>query len=100
MGDVTANPGAYEGKVIRIEGFIVEICQEQGCYVILRDLQGNQLNLKVTDGVLDFRKHAKLGEYAIGEGVSQQAGEHGAQIYIQNNGAVIGPTIRAEFAGG
>lgn len=100
MGEVTAAPATFEGKLIRIEGFIVEICQDQGCYVILRDLDGHELNLKVTDGALDFRDHAKLGNYAIGEGIAQQAGEHGAQIYIQDHGAVIGAAVCSLFTGG
>lgn len=100
MGEVTAAPASFEGKLIRIEGFIVEICQDQGCYVILRDLEGHELNLKVTDGAIDFRQHAELGQYAIGEGLAQQAGEHGAQIYIQDHGAVIGTTVCSSFTGG
>lgn len=100
MADVVANPADFEGKLIRIEGFVVEICQDQGCYVILQDLAGNQLNLKVTDGAIDFRDHAELGVYAIGEGISQQAGEHGAQIFIQNDGAMIGSAVCASFSAG
>jgi hypothetical protein len=99
IAEINANPASFEGKVVRVEGFIVTICQEQGCYVTLQSPDAEQLNLKVTDGVLDFRQHASLGQYAIGEGISQQAGEHGAQVFIQDHGAVLGKNICATYAG-
>jgi len=93
IADIIAAPANFEGKVVRVEGFIVTVCQEQGCYVTLQSPAADQLNLKVVDGVLDFRDHASVGNYAIGEGISQQAGEHGAQIFIQDHGAVIGTNV-------
>lgn len=93
IADIIAAPANFEGKVVRVEGFIVTVCQEQGCYITLQNPAGDQLNLKVVDGVLDFRDHASVGRYAVGEGISQQAGEHGAQIFIQDHGAVIGTNV-------
>ena len=78
----------------------MEICQSQGCYVTLSDCDGNELNLKVTDGVIDFRDSCALGEYAVGEGISQQAGEHGAQVFIENYGARIGTTACPDYTDG
>jgi len=99
IAEINADPASFEGKVVRVEGFVVTICQEQGCYVTLESPDAEQLNLKVTDGVLDFRQHAVLGQYAIGEGISQQAGEHGAQVFIQDHGAVLGKSICSTYAG-
>ena len=99
IADILASLSSYEGQLVRIEGFIVEICQTQGCYVTLDDCFGNHLNLKVTDGVLDFREYVELGQYAIGEGLVMASGEHGAQVYIQDYGAMLGSTVCPEFAG-
>jgi hypothetical protein len=98
IAEIIAAPADFESKVVRVEGFIVTICEDQGCYVTLQNPAADQLNLKVVDGVLDFRLHSSLGNYAIGEGVSQQAGEHGAQIFIQDHGAVIGPSVCSVYA--
>lgn len=99
IADILASLSSYEGQLVRIEGFVVEICQSQGCYVTLDDCFGNVLNLKVTDGVLDFREYMELGQYAIGEGLVAADGEHGAQVYIQDHGGMLGSTICPEFAG-
>lgn len=98
--DIVASPSSYEGQVVRIEGWIVEVCQSAGCYATLSDCDGNELNLKVTDGIVDFRDTCAPGEYAVGEGISQQAGEHGAQIFIEDHGAMIGTTVCPDFADG
>jgi hypothetical protein len=94
LADIVANATQYQDKVLRIEGFVVEICQKAGCYVTLQDLaKKNKLNLKVTDGTVDFRTVAKLHQYAVGEGPFNAQGEHGGQVFIEKHGAMLGPTI-------
>jgi len=85
-----ATPAMYEGQTLRIEGPIRGICPGAGCWVPLEGPQGKRINLKVDDGVVDFRKYAKVGQYAVGEGVFSMCGHHGAQVQI--SGAMIGPT--------
>lgn len=97
IADIVADPAKFEGQVVRVEGFIVTICQDAGCYVTLESPTKEQINLKVTDGAIDFRTVSALGNYAIGEGVSQQAGEHGAQVFIQEHGGVIGTLVCSEY---
>ena len=93
LADIAANPDSYNGKFIRAEGVITEVCSEQGCYVRIRGPKGNWLVLKVDDGTVDFRKLAKVGQYAIGEGSYISIGGHGPMVYIQKHGAMIGSTI-------
>ncbi len=93
IATIKANVASYTNKVVQIQGIVVEICASQGCYLTLTDKLGNKLNLKVTDGKVDFRKYAKLGNFAIGEGIFQPNGQHGAQVFIDNYGAVIGSTV-------
>ena len=95
IAEILGNTEAFAGKTVRIEGIIVEICSSQGCYVMLRDPQGNKLNLKVVDGELDFRELVVTGQYAVGEGVFTTGGEHGAQIDIMPAGAMVTSTVCA-----
>lgn len=91
QGEILANAALYEGKAVRIEGKIRGICQAAGCWAALEDATGQRLNLKVTDGVIDFRKLAKNGQYAVGEGIFTKAGHHGSQVKI--TGAMIAERI-------
>ena len=66
QSELLASIPLYKDKTVRIEGPIVGICQKAGCWSALRGPNGKTLNLKVTDGVVDFRKVAKVGHYAGG----------------------------------
>jgi hypothetical protein len=79
---------AYEGKTVRVEGPIVSICQGMGCWAAIRGPKGKLVDLKVTDGVVDFRKIAKLGQYAVGEGPFSAATGRGR---VKITGARISP---------
>ena len=68
---------SYTGKVVRIEGLIVEVCPFAGCYVKLLDKSGQIMNLKVDDGTYDFRLVTRPGNYAVGEGLPSPTGDHG-----------------------
>jgi hypothetical protein len=93
IADIVAKPDDFAGKTVRIEGVIVEICSSQGCYVTLQDAAGNKLNLKVEDGTVDLRELVKTGQFAVGEGVYSKEGEHGAQLDIMKNGAMVSATV-------
>lgn len=94
--DILADLNGFEGQFVQIEGIVVEICDMAGCYMTLSDPDGNKLNLKVTDWVIDFREVAELGYYAVGEGIQQAGGEHGAQVFIEDHGAMLG-TIQCDL---
>ncbi|MDP6935269.1 MAG: hypothetical protein QGG40_20280, partial [Myxococcota bacterium] len=53
----------------------------------LSDGEGNQINLKVVDGEVDFRDEVDFDQYGIGEGEFEAEGEHGSQVWI--TGAVF-----------
>lgn len=94
LGELKKNATKYVGKVVRIEGWVEEVCQSQGCYITLKDAKGNKCNLKVTDGSLDFRKLVTANDvYAVGEGVYAATGSHGAQVYIEKHGAMVGTKV-------
>ena len=90
IADILANPEAFEGTLVQIEGQVAAVCENAGCWARLQDPQQNGLNLKVVDGVIDFRQTTTPGRYIVGEGIYSQTGHHGAQVFIGDHGAMSG----------
>jgi hypothetical protein len=66
---ILADPDAYVGKTVRIEGPVVDVCPMAGCWMELAgDGEGRTLRVKVDDGVMVFPVAAK-GKPAVAEGV-------------------------------
>lgn len=89
IAEINADHDGFDGKVVQIEGTIVEICSSMGCWVELRDAEDNALRVKVDDGEVDFRELVATSQYMVAEGVFQKVGEHGAQVYIMGHGAMV-----------
>jgi hypothetical protein len=69
ISDILAKPEAYNGKRLLVEGNIVDVCSERGCWIkIGSDKEFQSLTFKVDDGVIVFPLTAK-GKKAQGEGV-------------------------------
>jgi hypothetical protein len=69
ISDVLAKPEKYNGKRILVEGNIVDVCSERGCWIkIASDKEFESLTFKVDDGVIIFPLDAK-GKKVRGEGV-------------------------------
>jgi len=63
-----ADPDAYIGQVVRVEGLITGVCEKRGCWISLAsDEEFQELRIKVDDGVMVFPIEAK-GKRAIAEG--------------------------------
>ena len=95
MGDILADMPGYEGQVVQIEGSVVELCASQGCWALLEDLDGDQIKLKATDGVVDWRTVAEIGVWAVGEGTftNDPSPDHGAMVFVLDHGAMVGTTV-------
>lgn len=66
---ILADPGAYVGKTVRIEGKVLDVCPMKGCWMELaQEGGGSALRVKVDDGVIVFPMTAK-GRLAVAEGV-------------------------------
>ena len=66
---ILANPKAFNGKRVQVEGTIVEVCEERGCWIkIASDKPFESIRFKVEDGVIVFPLDAK-GKLALAEGV-------------------------------
>lgn len=69
ISKILADPHAYSGKRVQVEGTIVEVCEERGCWInIASDKPFEKIRFKVEDGVIVFPLDAK-GKKAIAEGV-------------------------------
>lgn len=69
MARIVADPDAYVGKKVRIEGRVAEVCPMKGCWMELSEEKaGSSLRVKVDDGVIVFPVTAK-GRLAVAEGV-------------------------------
>jgi hypothetical protein len=64
-----ADPKAYEGRAVRVEGMVTDVCAKRGCWFDLAgEVPGQKLRFKVQDGVMVFPMDAK-GKHAVAEGV-------------------------------
>ena len=89
------NLSKYASTPVRIDGFITSICQVAGCWAKIIDTTGKTMAFKVVDGNgVDFRDIAKVGQYAVGEGLTGTvAAAGGPVIWLTNYGAMIGKTV-------
>lgn len=66
---ILADPAAYKGKTVRVEGMITDVCPKRGCWFDMAGTEpGKKLKFKVTDGEMVFPVDAK-GQWASAEGV-------------------------------
>jgi len=66
---ILADPKAYQGKTVRVEGMVTDVCPRRGCWFDLAGSgPGKKLKFKVTDGEMVFPLDSK-GKYAVAEGV-------------------------------
>jgi hypothetical protein len=69
MATLLADPKAYEGKTVRVEGTVTDVCPKRGCWFEMAGEQpGQKMRFKVRDGEIVFPMDAK-GKYALAEGV-------------------------------
>jgi hypothetical protein len=69
VAKILAEPDAYVGQVVRVEGVVVGVCVHRGCWLnIASEQEGETLRFKVQDGVIVFPKEI-LGETVRAEGV-------------------------------
>lgn len=99
ISELLAQPDRYQGKVVRVEGLVTDVCAKRGCWMQLAsDKEFQVLQIKVDDGVMVFPLSAR-GKMASAEGVftrleiPPEPGEASKQprigYRIQATGAVI-----------
>lgn len=67
IADLVAEPEAWKGRRVRIEGEVSGVCALKGCWLELVSPQDVSLRVKVDDGVIVFPPDA-VGRQAVAEG--------------------------------
>lgn len=65
--DILADPDAFIGKTVRVEGRVLDICPRRGCWIEMGSENAN-IRIKVEDDIIVFPAAAK-GRIANAEGV-------------------------------
>jgi hypothetical protein len=60
-----------EGKLIRVEGTVTDVCPRRGCWIEVVDADGADIRVKVNDGDIVFPLSAK-GEHIAVEGTLEK----------------------------
>jgi len=69
MATILADPQAYAGKSVRVEGTVTDVCPKRGCWFEMAgEAPGQKMRFKVRDGEMVFPMDAK-GKFAVAEGV-------------------------------
>jgi len=108
---ILKDPKAWNGKTVRVEGMIVDVCPKRGCWMELAGSEpGQKLKFKVTDGEMVFPMDAK-GQRATAEGViavkelsieeSKQYAEYQAKEYGKpyDPASITAPMVIARLDG-
>jgi hypothetical protein len=64
---IVADPEAWAGKTVRVEGKVVGVCAMKGCWMELQSRDDHQVRIKVDDDVIVFPSEAE-GRWAAAEG--------------------------------
>ena len=91
---ILAEPGKFEGKTVLVEGKILGVCKEKGCWLdIAGEKENEKIRIKAVEHEIVFPKDA-LGKTALVEGVFAQVkkeadakkdkGEHRHKMTEQN----------------
>ena len=91
ISDIYASPDKYDGKRVQVQGPIVDVCAEMGCWLALgSDKESQVLRFKVEDGVIVFPMSVK-GMKAKVEGILTVTKGTGPEVSIQikGEGAIV-----------
>ena len=69
IGEILGNLEKYEGKPVRVEGLVTNVCPMRGCWFEMAgSAEDENIVFKVDDGVMEFPMTA-IGKHAVAEGV-------------------------------
>lgn len=108
---ILADPAAYKGKTVRVEGMVTDVCPKRGCWFDMAGGEpGKKLKFKVTDGEMVFPADAK-GQWATAQGEvsvrelsleeSKQYAEYQAKEYgiPYDEASITKPTLMVKLDG-
>jgi hypothetical protein len=72
LADLLARPGDFDGKKVRVEGTVTDVCAKRGCWIkVGSDAQTGTVTFKVQDGVMVFPMSAK-GRHVVADGTARK----------------------------
>ena len=81
IAQVLAKPADFQGKTVRVEGIVTDVCSMMGCWMGLAPTdapKGPAVLIKVDDGVIVFPASAR-GKRATAQGVVERVGAADAE---------------------
>ncbi|MHC4408989.1 MAG: DUF4920 domain-containing protein [Planctomycetota bacterium] len=71
--DLVARIDEFEGKRVRVEGLVTDVCAKRGCWFKLAggEESAQTVTIKVTDGVIVFPMSMR-GKHAVADGVAHR----------------------------
>jgi hypothetical protein len=89
ISEIYANPEKFDGKRVQVEGPVVDVCIDMGCWLVLGSDKASQtLRFKVVDDVIAFPMSVR-GKKARVEGVVVVVKGTPTWIQIKGEGAVV-----------
>ncbi len=68
ISDIVADPEAFDGKTVQVEGMVTDVCAKRGCWFEMAGAApGEKARFKVNDGEMVFPMSAK-GKSAVAQG--------------------------------
>ncbi len=68
IAEVLQKPREFEGKTVRVQGTVNDVCAMMGCWLELKSESADKIRVKVEDGEIVFPLSVK-GHVVIAEGV-------------------------------
>lgn len=73
VADLVKRAKELDGKPVRVEGTIADVCSKRGCWIEVADEAGpSTVIFKVVDGVMVFPMSAK-GKWAVADGIVRRS---------------------------
>lgn len=91
ISDIYANPDKFNDKRVKVQGAILDVCTDMGCWISIEsDKPAQTLRFKVEDGVIEFPVAAK-GKKAVAEGIIAvtKAADGKVSILLKGEGAEV-----------
>jgi hypothetical protein len=86
ISEILSNPEKYVGQKVLVEGEVLEVCRNMGCWMDLSsDIEDQKIKIKVKDGEIVFTEE-HLGKTASAEGVvyAIEMDEEDAKEYFEH----------------
>ena len=72
VSKILQNPGKFAGKTVLVEGKIVDVCQESGCWIeVAGDKAGQKIKVQFEEGKVSVPKDSK-GKFVSVQGVVEE----------------------------